>query len=333
MIARLAWGCGYSIIWATAPPLLMSLFLKYPGLVCSWVNMSLCLGAVFGAPSGGLLYSKGGYTFPFWVVGLAQLFISLICFLGIPKNAGSQIFDTSNVVLGLKSVRALLTNSGVLSICCTLTFVCSIMGFISLELAPHLTNKYKIDIAETGKYFLAFTVASTLSSAVLGVLIDRGSAGVIFCFPGFMLIALSMFSISRLGSVSNQSISLIIFEILIAMSGIGVYSVTNSSIPILRRLVSSHEDIPIVLIDTYATLTYTLCTGVGVSLGQILVGGLICGRFGFENGCLAIAIASAMSGAVTMVTLTKKGILFGTQNHLVYELDLDISEDGDSISA
>ncbi|XP_063729776.1 uncharacterized protein LOC134857313 [Symsagittifera roscoffensis] len=209
MIARLAWGCGYSIIWATAPPLLMSLFLKYP----------------------------------------------------------------------------------------------------------------------------AFTVASTLSSAVLGVLIDRGSAGVIFCFPGFMLIALSMFSISRLGSVSNQSISLIIFEILIAMSGIGVYSVTNSSIPILRRLVSSHEDIPIVLIDTYATLTYTLCTGVGVSLGQILVGGLICGRFGFENGCLAIAIASAMSGAVTMVTLTKKGILFGTQNHLVYELDLDISEDGDSISA
>ena len=331
-IVRGCLGCGYIITWASAAPLLISLFPRDTGKVCSLITLGLNVGGIIGAPLGGFLYSVGGFAFPFWIVSSLHLLICSICYVGIPGGAdGPQHENANHHQPSLKTLRDLLADPGVLSTCFAIMPVASVLGFIDVAFAAHLTQTYQI--IKPGNLFLPFAITCAILSNLIGAFIDKGYTGIVFCFMGSMLGAITFLAMSQLKWILPRLTSLVTLEILLAFAALSVLCIINSSIPLLRKLFTrKNHNIPLVLLDAYAIIIFGISNCIGVVLGQCLVGGVILDKFGFYVSCLVISVSCAVTGLITGVILSKKKTLFRNPGHqpLISSSNSIIVEDSDS---
>ena len=99
-LCRTLTGIGAGLIWSTGIPLLTSLAPKYAGRVSSLAESGVGLGVTIGPPLGSLLFSLGGYKYPFINSGAIELFLTMFVIFSLPaptvQNKRTQIYDSDD---------------------------------------------------------------------------------------------------------------------------------------------------------------------------------------------------------------------------------------------
>ena len=83
---RVIMGFGSAAIWGSGAPILLPLYSSKQGSVMSLIELISCVGDMSGPPIASLLYSLGGYTLPFRIVGIFEFLLGICCFCIIPSR-------------------------------------------------------------------------------------------------------------------------------------------------------------------------------------------------------------------------------------------------------
>ena len=73
------------MLWSTGIPLLTSLAPQHSGKITSLTESGVGLGFAIGPPIGSLIYSIGGYMYPFLCCGLIEIALLSVAVLTIPS--------------------------------------------------------------------------------------------------------------------------------------------------------------------------------------------------------------------------------------------------------
>ncbi|XP_063718125.1 MFS-type transporter SLC18B1-like [Symsagittifera roscoffensis] len=312
IITRFAKGSGITLIWCSGAPLLIAMFPKWTGSICSWISLAMAIGIIIGAPFGSWIYSLGGYSLPFWIVGGAQLVFPVLCYIGIPQPNSQD--DNESFTPSVRTAMQFLTNGGVICLSIAATFAASSLGFFGVAFSPHLNDAYEITSTEAGNYFLPFTILRAVSAPIIGILVDKGFASIIFTFCGCLLTSLGFFVIFISQQANHFLGSLGMLEFVIAVIGISSTAAFIPLIPLLRKIYPLTEGYTAVMVDNYAAVMYGLCFEVGLIIGEGVVGGIILQHFGFYTACLAITLICALTGSIGIIYLIKKRLLFRVES-------------------
>lgn len=320
-LTRACMGCGITLIWCSGAPLLIAMFPKWTGSICSWIAAAISIGIISGAPLGSYLYAKGGFTLPFWVVGSLQVVIPVLCYVGIPDQDRNHTSNNRQTVFEptCKSAAKFLCNSGVLCLSVAATFAASSLGFFSVSFSPHLEAVYGIGSADAGRYYLPFTISRAVSAPFVGFLVDKGFSGVIFTFCGCLLTATGFFFI-YLGQFVHVFDSFIALEVIIAIIGVSSTAAFIPLIPLLRKIYPLSEDMTLEMVDNYAAIMYSHCFALGLALGESVIAGVILDNYGFYPSCFSITVICTITGAVGVVYLLRRQFLFTRIQQPQYEM-------------
>ncbi|XP_075259868.1 MFS-type transporter SLC18B1-like [Convolutriloba macropyga] len=310
LVARFVMGIGFSFLWCSGSPILVSIFPENTGIVMSSIVISQGTGVIFGAPLGSMLYSYGGYSLPFTVFGCCQIIVSLFCYFGLKENSGAGINKprrrtNSDLSSSLRSLQYFMSDFGLVSVCIGATAVATAYSFLAISVAPHLRNQYNVNSEKAGRYFLSFTVTRTIFALLFGYLSDKGYSVVIYIFCGCFLSALS-YALMGLGQIVSIFNTVTAFEVFQAINGIGSVGAFVPFINVLSSI-SRHKNSEIeTLVSQYAFLFYFLCFASGNLFGSYILGGFILENCGFYNACLIESVISSFAGLLPAVYLIMK---------------------------
>ena len=215
---RSAKGCGITLMWCTGAPLLIQMFPKRTGSVCSWISAAISIGIVLGAPIGSFLYSTGGFKLPFSVIGVLQVLTSVLVYIAIPGGQEASR-EEKEFIATCKNALKFLSYEGVLLISLGATFAASSLGFLSVTFSSHLAAQYDIGSAQAGIYYLPFTLTRAVNAPVIGHIVDKGYARFIFAYMGCLLTAASFFLVYISQYFSGFFGSLVFLEIQLSIIG------------------------------------------------------------------------------------------------------------------
>ncbi|KAL1526197.1 hypothetical protein AB1Y20_014923 [Prymnesium parvum] len=296
LIMRLLQGVGsaleetaaYAII-ADVEPDRVSLFLG----IC---EISTGVGYMIGPPLGGLLFSIGGFSLPFLVLGLMLLPTAALMYTYLPLDRIGTKDNESTVVKDVP-LRALLRNPQIVVIGVTAMLANSDYAFLEPTLGDHSRES---GLAETPDYIgVLFSVASisyTVSCPIIGILAQRERfgprpmivAGLLLQVLGFLLIGPT--PLLRLKSLHTGQlmVSLIFF-------GVGE---SMSMTPVMDDMLHSCGDAADAAVNSLSSLMAS-----SFSLGQMLgplIGSGLTSRVGFPWACTVMAMMLLMHTACVM---------------------------------
>ena len=331
---RSAMGCGITLIWCSGAPLLIAMFPKSTGSICSWISGAISIGIISGAPLGSLLYASGGYALPFYVVGGLQIVLPVLFFIGIPdqKEALSKSAEFSPTC---KTALKFLSNSGVIFISIAATFAASSLGLLAVAFSPYLEARYSIGSTKAGSYYLPFTILRAVSAPLIGYMIDKGFAGVIFTFMGCLLTGVGFFIIYISQYFSNFLGSLAVLEIVIAIIGLSSTSAFIPLIPLLRKIYPVGPSMTLEMVDNYAAIMYSHCFALGLAIGESVIAGIILDKLGFYSSCMSMTIVCTITGLIGVAYLYNRQLLFSRIEQPQYDVQVinesyeDIENDND----
>ncbi|XP_063724391.1 MFS-type transporter SLC18B1-like [Symsagittifera roscoffensis] len=330
------WGTGFSNIASFYP--------KNEGLVAGFIESSYGAGQMIGPFLGNYLFELGGFSGPFIFAGALELFIGILCLLLIPSYA-SLSKDTKTPVIEEKKLEPdersrfsggrlsrisassesddettdlplppkYISNFGylisipiVLS-CLPIATVNSSLGFMSVALAPFLLEEFNVGSEGNAKYFFAIFGVTTVASAFMGTLIDRGFGGkfyasaIVFSAIGYFLLFLpSVYP--KAHSTTFFYTALIFLGFSIAGAYTGSYIVTEKA-----SILIGVRDPKTVKIGVVTALNFWL--SVGITSGQILTGGYIYNQTSFYIASLAQCIMIVVFGVPTIFWMWKNKLL------------------------
>ncbi|XP_077989878.1 MFS-type transporter SLC18B1-like [Glandiceps talaboti] len=123
------------------------------------------LGFMIGPPLGGYLYSLGGYTLPFAVLGGFTLLIVFFNMLILPSQTDGTKPESGSMMQLLSIPSTLVTGACVLAGSMALSF-------LDPTLAKHL-QKYNLDTTSVGLMFLIISATYTISAFFWGYITDK----------------------------------------------------------------------------------------------------------------------------------------------------------------
>jgi len=153
---------------------------------------SFGVGTMFGPTVGGILFDYGGFRLPFLAIGLLMVVVAILSSLFLEE---SRMEIESGALLRNVTWKEILSAPGVGVSIFALVFAGAGWSWYSASLEPFLKHQYKINASQTGLVFMAFGIAYTLFTPVIGFLIDKGLDGLhsiivgnFIIFLGFVLI-------------------------------------------------------------------------------------------------------------------------------------------------
>ena len=311
-LTRCVMGCGSTLLWCCGAPILISLFPKHTGRVCSLFEGATSAGSIFGAPLGSFLFALGGYTLPFWVVGVIQVILPFFYYIGHPKTKPcyDEISTSSKNDISKSGVLSFISHPGVLCLALSATITVSSFGFFNVAFALHIQQQFNVGSKQAGLFFLSFTVARLAIAPVFGLFIDKGYGGFIFSLFGCFLSALCFFILGmtpRLSFLNNM----IALEILLGVIGMSSTAAVLPIIVLLQKVYTSGKDqiTPDGSLTSYSAIMTNLCFTSGFVLGQSVLGGILYDYFGFFNSCI---VEAALCGFVALLSgayLSIKGLM------------------------
>ncbi|XP_077989874.1 MFS-type transporter SLC18B1-like [Glandiceps talaboti] len=129
------------------------------------LEISIGLGLMIGPPLGGILYSIGGYTLPFVVLGTFVLVILVFNFLVLPSQTGDSIPELGST-LQLLSIPSIWVTSA-----CVVVGAMTV-GFLDGTLSKHL-QKFHLGTTEVGLIFFGFAISYSISTFLFGWITDK----------------------------------------------------------------------------------------------------------------------------------------------------------------
>ncbi|XP_050504138.1 MFS-type transporter SLC18B1-like isoform X1 [Diabrotica virgifera virgifera] len=252
------------------------------GSVIGILETFVGLGMSTGPAVGGILYSLGGFSVPFYVLGVAMVFIGLINLLLLPnvEDCDSMTNKTTSMMKLIKIPAVIVTGLVV-------TVVSSIWAFLEPTLEPHLRD-FNLSPEKIGLIFLLFSALYGISSPAWGWVADRINhpwlmmvAGLFMCTLGLLLLGPCPYI-----PVLSQNLWLD----LVALSILGI-SVALTLMPTFLRILTSATKAGY----SDSLVTYSVVAGVWscmYSLGEVLgpaLGGFLMGRYGFPMASTVMA--------------------------------------------
>ena len=226
---------------------------------------------MLASPIGGSLYSVGGFTLPFLVLGT----LLLVC----AALAATSSFDYAVVRVGPGSPEPVTTwtllKNAQLSLCASCGVVtASLLGFLDTNLATFLTDTYSMTPGKIGVVFVLSRVFYAILAPLIGNMADRLgprriiSLGLALCWIGIFMMA------------TYRYLWAFIFAQVVMGLGVAMGSIPCFS-DIMRTATGGQEDSDSVVewsghVSGLLAAAFAFGEGVGS-----LAGGIVADSFGF----------------------------------------------------
>jgi len=295
---RLLQGVGSAMEETAAYAIIADLDSENVSFYLGITEISTGLGYMVGPPLGGWLFSLGGFTMPFIVLGVMLLPAAALIYTRVPTD----MFRVSKEELDAKtevSMRSLLRNPQVVVIAVASMLANSDYAFLEPTLGDHSTNmKLASSPDSIGMLFSVASITYTVSCPVIGMLANRSRfgprpiivSGMLLQLVGFLLIGPS--PILRIGEnvqMSQMGFSLVLF-------GLGE---SMSMTPVMDDMMHSCGGQADAAVNSLSSLMAS-----SFSLGQMigpLIGSAITARIGFPWACTAMALVLLLHSTAIIV--------------------------------
>ncbi|XP_026485114.2 MFS-type transporter SLC18B1-like isoform X1 [Vanessa tameamea] len=127
------------------------------------------LGLIVGPMLGGALYSWGGYSLPFAVLGFALFCTAILCYVTLPKTSDDEDIKPTG-----PTMMSLLKIPGVLLAAISIISTSMSIGFLQATLEPHL-RQFKFSPVILGLIFIINGGIYALSAPTWGWMCDHPS--------------------------------------------------------------------------------------------------------------------------------------------------------------
>ena len=172
IVTRVIMGSGNAAIWSSGAPIMLPLYPNRQGRVMSLFEFMVCVGEMSGPPIASLLYSLGGYTLPFRVVGIFELFLGICCFCIFPSHT-DKINQVASLAASGQSTGTcqtrfpglnFVTSSGIWIVSLPVLASSAFMGFLIAAFSPYLLADFGIKQDTAGLYFLPYSIMNTIGA-------------------------------------------------------------------------------------------------------------------------------------------------------------------------
>ncbi|XP_074027066.1 MFS-type transporter SLC18B1 isoform X2 [Leptinotarsa decemlineata] len=260
------------------------------GILETFVGLGMSAGPVLG----GMLYSLGGFSMPFNVLGVAMLtVVPLNIFLLHEVEECDNMENKNTSIFRLLKVPAVVVTGTVVVI------VSSTWSFLDPTLEPHL-RRFDLSPEHMGLVFLLFSALYGISSPAWGWLADKVNnhwsmmiMGLVMCTIGLLLLGPC-----PILPFYNEGVWLD----LIALSILGI-SVALALIPTFQGILTSALNAGC----RDALATYSIVAGVWscmYSLGEVIgpaLGGFLLQYYGFPIASTVMALMTLSSAIIAFI--------------------------------
>ena len=285
------------------------------------------IGRIFGAPLGSLLYSHGGFLFPFLLCG-SLLFIFPLAGFAIFTNPRSQqeynnsdqtgssedldhFSDVSEPLLveegtKTKSFKHFITNWKILLSAFPYLLSSSLVGYMSVSLSPYLLNNFGVQGNTVGFYFLINTIATSTSCAITGKLTEIGY-GVILYSSVPLLLNIAFFALF-LPLFFPVLINLGYFLPFCAMYGVAYAVACVSAFLVCEKVAVREKFVDIAKTKQFVATLWGLTFSCGRLFGSFVFGGAVLDMLGFYWTNLVVSIVSLVLAVINIAGLCKLNV-------------------------
>lgn len=263
------------------------------GSVIGILETFVGLGMSTGPALGGLLYSLGGFSLPFFALGVAMILIVPLNICLLPRVEDCSMANKSTSIYKLIKIPAVVVTGLVVVV------TSSTWAFLDPTLEPHL-RQFNLSPEKIGLIFLLFSGLYGISSPAWGWLADKCNnhwsmmvAGLLMSTVGLLLLGPSPFFTFIKGSLWLD---------LVALSILGI-SVALALLPTFQGVLTSA--IQAGCGDSIST--YSVVAGVWscmYSLGEVIgpsLGGFLLQYYGFPTTATVMAIMTLSLAVITVI--------------------------------
>lgn len=256
------------------------------------------LGYIVGPTVGGFLFSVGGFTLPFFVIGFATLLIAVVVSVFIPSvQATHDENDDQTKISKILKVPAVLLDS--VSICAA----SSSMGFYTAVLEPHL-REFNISSIAVGFMFIISGGTYAFVAPVVGRICDKYANPRKVIIWGCLLITLSFVLVGPLPySGIPKTLAICILGLVIHGLGLGCIMVPTFIDALKSAIDAGFPDD----LSTYGMLSglWSSSFALGAFVGPS-VAGFLYDRVGFQYGSLFVIVCHLLLFVVLMCFVYRK---------------------------
>lgn len=253
------------------------------GSVIGILETFVGLGMSIGPAIGGILYSLGGFSVPFYTLGIAMVVIAFINMLLIPN-----VEDCDTVTNKTTSMINLIQIPAVVITGLVVVVVSSVWAFLDPTLEPHLRD-FNLSPEKIGLIFLLFSALYGVSSPAWGWLADKVSHHWFMMVAGLFMCTLGLLLLGPSPIIPGLSPNL--WLDLVALSILGV-SVALALMPTFLGILTSATNAGY----PDSLVTYSVVAGIWscmYSLGEVIgpaLGGVLLEKYGFPISSTVMAI-------------------------------------------
>ncbi|XP_077288825.1 MFS-type transporter SLC18B1-like [Arctopsyche grandis] len=290
---------------------------EFPDNVATmFASLETCfgLGLIIGPTVGGALYSIGGYTTPFAIMGSILFVAAIMTYFALPMQ--NSVDDESDAAQSLKSI---LKIPGVLMAVISLTITSASIGFLQATLEPHL-RQFNLSPVVLGLMFIINGGMYAVTAPLWGWVCDKLSInpkwitllGCIFIAVAFMLIGPAPYL--QIGT----TLWMTIFGLVLHGFGISCQLVASFTDALKTAIAHGFPN----TIETYGLVSglWTSTFALGAFIGPT-ASGFLYDKFGFRNSTLFIFVLHAVAGVLFLIHL-----LFFQRRGDYTELTVDTSD-------
>ncbi|XP_045472619.1 MFS-type transporter SLC18B1-like isoform X2 [Harmonia axyridis] len=273
------------------------------GSVLGILETFVGLGMSTGPAIGGFLYSLGGFTLPFLVLGITMVITVPLNLVFLPSVDECYVSSKSTSFFKLIRIKEVMV------IGLVVVFASSTWAFLDPTLEPHL-RQFNLSPGKVGLIFLLFSALYAISSPIWGWCADKVDNHWAMMVIGLFLSTVGLLLLGPCPYIPWLERSNSLWLIIVALCILGV-SIALTLLPTFRGILTSATDAG----HKESLATYSVVAGVWsclYSLGEVIgpfLGGVLQQHYGFP---LMSTVMAAITFSIALVTLlyytTKRNI-------------------------
>lgn len=182
VLEALGASCFLTVIYAMVPELFPNDMSTINGMLETAIGVGMCVGPAMGV----WLYSVGGFSLPFIVLGAFMLLTIPICWITFPTDVKPSEDDAPPA--GLISI---LMTPGVLISFIILAVTAMSQSMLYPSLQPHM-GRLGVSVEHVGLIFLLLSAVYTITSPLVGLATDRYQCPDLFMVTGLPIMAVAL---------------------------------------------------------------------------------------------------------------------------------------------
>lgn len=296
-IVRVFQGVSSSAISTASFVVLAHIFSGSMSSVMGGLETCCGLGFIAGPPIGGLLYSLGGFQFPFFLVGGITMLMCILSFFLMPS-----IKDRCDGKP--HSYFPLIKECGLLIPLLATILATSSMSFVDLSLS-HYLETFKLSLKIIDLMFLANSASYAITAPLWGILVDKKQCAKLVMMMGGFIGATAFVLLGPIRFIDETFGSLNIAWIAMVILGSGISAlIIPPFIDALNLATHCGYQKSLGTFGLISGLTNT-CYSLGSFIGP-LVGGVVVEKFGFIWSITVLAILHSCLGLFIGIYMAAK---------------------------